>query len=101
MYNIMTNELITSNGSVNFADMAKVMGVATAPSGSGTEKKTSQLARVKILREAIMGTQDVNGKKVNAKPIDYNLLGKEQFDQMAYNFMMQKYENTRNTSFAN
>ena len=65
----MTNELITSNGSVNFADMAKVMGVATAPSGSGTEKKTSQLARVKVLREAIMGTQDVNGKKVNSQKL--------------------------------
>lgn len=59
----MNNELITSNGSVNFADMAKVMGVATTPTNSGTEKKTSQLARVKVLRESIMGTQDVNGKK--------------------------------------
>ena len=65
----MNNELITSNGSVNFADMAKVMGVAPAPSGSGTEKKTSQLARVKVLREAIMGTQDVNGKKVKMEVI--------------------------------
>ena len=65
----MTNELITSNGSVNFADMAKLMGVATTPNNSGTEKKTSQLARVKVLREAIMGTQDVNGKKVKMEVI--------------------------------
>ena len=65
----MNNELITSNGSVNFADMAKVMGVATAPNSSGIEKKTSQLARVKILREAIMGTQDVNGKKVKMEVV--------------------------------
>jgi hypothetical protein len=69
MYNIMNNELITSNGSVNFADMAKVMGVATTPTNSGTEKKTSQLARVKVLRESIMGTQDVNGKKVKAEVV--------------------------------
>ena len=65
----MNNELITSNGSVNFADMAKVMGVATTPTNSGTEKKTSQLARVKVLRESIMGTQDVNGKKVKAEVV--------------------------------
>ena len=56
----MENNLITSTGSVNYGEMAKFMGV---PQSSGdAEKKTSQLARVKLLHKPVMGQQEVAGK---------------------------------------
>ena len=42
----------------------------------------------------------VEGVKQNNEPIDINRMGVENFGNFVYNAMMRKYENTRNTSFA-
>ena len=48
------------------------------------------------------GTYDIyiDNVKQNTEPIDIDKIGVENFGNFVYNAMMQKYENTRNTTFA-
>ena len=48
----------------NFAEMAKMMGISEEGS---SKSSSSKLPRLRIHRDAIMGTAEVNGKKVNVE----------------------------------
>ena len=63
------SEIITMDNINNYAAMSKLMGVDNV-SSSSEDKKSSTLARVKILHSAIMGEQEINGKMKNIEVVE-------------------------------
>ena len=59
---------ITTIDTNNYAAMAKAMGIANE--GTGNNKKSSTLARLRIHHTPIMGLAEVNGKKVNVEVVE-------------------------------
>ena len=59
---------ITTIDTNNYAAMAKAMGIANEGTGSG--KKSSTLARLRIHHTPIMGVAEVNGKKANVEVVE-------------------------------
>lgn len=57
---------LTTINTGNFASMAKVMGIANEK----TSSSSSSLARLRINHAPIMGTAEVNGKKVNVEVVE-------------------------------
>lgn len=65
---MVNNELVTQDNMNNFDAMSKLLGVAN--SSPVSEKKTSMLARVKILHTPIMGEQEISGKMKNIEVVE-------------------------------
>jgi len=63
------NDIVTMDNINNYAAMSKLMGVNSI-SSSNEEKKSSNLARVKILHTAIMGEQEIGGKMKNIEVVE-------------------------------
>ncbi|MAJ43712.1 MAG: hypothetical protein CBC83_02245 [Flavobacteriales bacterium TMED123] len=61
----MTTTEVTTIDTNNYAVMAKAMGMGQ----SATEKKTSALARLRIVHQPIMGQQEIKGKIKNVEVI--------------------------------
>jgi len=57
---------VTTIDTNNFAAMAQAMGIA---SEANKKEKSSSLPRLRINHAPIMGTADVNGKKVNMEVV--------------------------------
>jgi len=58
---------LTTIDTNNYAAMAKAMGIANEGS---TSSKSSSLARMRIHHSPIMGTKEMNGKKVNVEVVE-------------------------------
>ena len=63
------NDIVTMDNINNYEAMSRLMGV-DAVSSSSEEKKSSTLARVKILHTAIMGEQEIGGKMKNIEVVE-------------------------------
>ena len=57
--------LTTTIDTENYAEMAKAMGISEEP-----RKSKSTLARLKIIHSPVMGTAEVNGKRVNVEVVE-------------------------------
>ena len=73
------NDIVTMDNINNYEAMSRLMGV-DAVSSSSEEKKSSTLARVKILHTAIMGEQEIDGKMKDLIKNPTGKLGKEGVD---------------------
>jgi len=65
---MVDNEIVTVDNINNYAAMSKLMGVEST--ATSNDKKTSTLARVKILHTAIMGEQEIGGKMKNIEVVE-------------------------------
>ena len=65
---MVDNEIVTVDNMNNYAVMSKVLGLDSE--NSSNEKRTSDLARVKILHTPIMGEQEIGGKMKNIEVIE-------------------------------
>jgi len=72
---------ITTIDTNNYAAMAKAMGIANEGT---TAKKASTLARLRIHHSPIMGTAEVNGKKVNMEVVEAGMYKLEVPDGPTY-----------------
>jgi hypothetical protein len=63
------NDIVTMDNINNYEAMSRLMGV-DAVSSSSEDKKSSTLARVKILHTAIMGEQEIGGKMKNIEVVE-------------------------------
>jgi hypothetical protein len=61
------NDIVTLDTNANYAAMAKAMGIASE--GGKTEKKSNNLARLRIHHTPLMGQAEVKGKMVNMEVV--------------------------------
>ena len=81
---------LTTIDTDNYAAMAKAMGIAHEK----TSTSSSSLARLRINHSPIMGTADVNGKKVNVEVVEGGTYTEYPMEYL------QTIENGRNSSSA-